>query len=111
VNAKTRKRLWERDGGLCWHCGTADGLSVQHRSNRGMGGDPKGLKDRPSNLILLCWESNTQLESVALFARTGTVQGWKISQHADSTKMPVWNQAKQSWILLDDEWGFIVVPD
>lgn len=52
-----------------------------------------------------------QLESVAMFARNGTAHGWKISQHADSSKLPVWNQAKQSWILLDDEWGFIVVTD
>jgi hypothetical protein len=76
-----------------------------------MGGDPRRLKDRPSNLILLCWQSNSDLEAVAIFAKTGTANGWKISQHADPAKMPVWNFAKQQWFLLDDEWGYKVVTD
>jgi hypothetical protein len=76
-----------------------------------MGGDPRGLKDRPSNLILLCWESNTQLEAVAIFARSGSVKGWKISQHSDPSQIAVWNESKQDWFLLDDDWGYKVVTD
>lgn len=84
---------------------------MQHRANRGMGGDPRGFRDRPSNLILLCWETNARLESDAYLAQVARERGWKVSMHADPASVPVWHHGLQAWFLLSDDWTRIVVTD
>jgi hypothetical protein len=104
MNKKIVKLLRERDADTCWHCGSDDALTVQHRKNRGMGGSK--LLDVPSNLILLCWWSNTEMEASRIKAEIALRQGWKVSNWADPKEIPVWHHGRQEWVLLDDNWGY-----
>lgn len=103
LNAKTRERVYERDQGKCWHCGTDQNLSIQHRANRGMGGSKS--RDNAANLILLCWYVNFEMEASDKKARIARVAGWKLSQYDDPTVVPVWHHPSQQWLLLDDAWN------
>lgn len=87
VPAKTRRLVFDRDGGQCVHCGTTEGLTLNHRASRGMGGS-KTL-DGPENLVVMCAWSNQRLESHAAFADLGRIYGWKIRRSEDPTTIPV----------------------
>ena len=87
VPASTRRLVFQRDGDECVHCGTAEGLTIQHRAGRGMGGS-KTL-DGPENLIVMCALSNQRLESSAAFADLGRTMGWNIRRSEDPTTIPV----------------------
>ena len=39
---------------LCWYCAKNVWIDIHHIQGRGLGGDPKGLRDKISNLIPLC---------------------------------------------------------
>lgn len=104
MNKKVVAKLRERDQDSCWHCGTDDQLTVQHRKNRGMGGSR--LLDTPQNLILLCWYANWEMEASRVKAEIAIRQGWKVSNWADPAEIPVWHHGRQEWILLDDKWGY-----
>ena len=87
VPASIRKLVFQRDGDECVHCGTTEGLTLQHRAGRGMGGS-KTL-DGPENLIVMCALSNQRLESSAAFADLGRTMGWKIRRSEDPESVPV----------------------
>ena len=87
VPAKTRKLVYQRDNYVCVHCGTTNGLTLQHRASRGMGGS-KSL-DGPENLVTMCWQANTDLESNPDFMALGRKHGWKLSRWEDPTTIPV----------------------
>ena len=87
VPASTRRLVFQRDGDECVHCGTTEGLTLQHRASRGMGGS-KTL-DGPENLVVMCGQSNARLESSAAFADLGRTMGWKIRRSEDPTTIPV----------------------
>lgn len=76
MTEKDRKRLLARDQEQCWHCGTTENLTVQHRVNRGMGGSKK--RDNPANLILLCWFVNFEMEASSRAAESARLAGWKV---------------------------------
>ena len=100
----TVDRLAERDGRrACWHCGTAEGLTVQHRANRGHGGSRSA--ESPANGIVLCWQANTELESIASAATWARYNGWKVSRHVDPATVRVWDVNTLSWWLLDHDGG------
>ena len=94
-----RKKVWERDKGICWHCGTTEDLVIHHRINRGMGGSK--LLDRGCNLILLCAEYNFRIEADLTAARQARKLGIKVSRHTDVLYAPV-RDAIGQWYLLDD---------
>ena len=87
VPAKTRRLVFERDGYECVHCGTTEGLTIQHRANRGMGSSK--AYDTLPHLIVMCAESNQRLESSAVFADLGRTLGWKIRRTDDPEAIPV----------------------
>ena len=87
VPAKTRRLVFDRDGEQCVHCGTTEGLTIQHRANRGMGGSK--LLDTASYLVVMCAEANQRLESSAAFADLGRTLGWKIRRSEDPESVPV----------------------
>ena len=87
VPTSTRRLVFQRDGDECVHCGTTEGLTIQHRAGRGMGGS-KTL-DGPENLVVMCALSNQRLESSAAFADLGRTMGWKIRRSEDPTTIPV----------------------
>ena len=102
MNAETKKRLFARDGGVCWHCGS-DEVTVQHRVNRGMGGSK--LLDNPANLILLCWFVNFEMEASSRAAKSAEFAGWKVSRYVDPKTVRVFHYPSGQWFLLDDLWN------
>jgi hypothetical protein len=98
MNDQLRKKVYTRDGNACWHCGTTDGLSIQHRSNKGMGGSKH--KDRLDNLLTFCLEANQRLEADATFANQGRDNGWKLASWIDYSS-PVWSAWQKKWFVID----------
>jgi len=94
-----KKRIYKRDEGICWHCGTTENTTIHHRANRGMGGSK--LLDRASNLITMCVLHNGLMESDVNIFREAKEMGWKISRHSMPYSMPVRNHIGQ-WYLLGD---------
>ena len=87
VPSSTRRLVFARDGDECVHCGTTEGLTLQHRVNRQMGGSK--LRDGEENLITMCWQANTRLEADSSFADIGRLMGWKLRSWEDPTMIPV----------------------
>lgn len=107
MNSKTFAKLLVRDVS-CVHCGSLDATLIpHHRANRGMGGSKE--RDTPSNILLLCAEANTRLESDWRFASFGRKMGWKVSTFGDPKLQPVYHAGLDQWRVLDDAWGFIRV--
>jgi len=46
----------------CFGCEKEQAVDIHHLQKRQGGGDPKGLKDRPSNLIGLCRPCHTRAD-------------------------------------------------
>lgn len=99
MNQKTWAKFLRRDGS-CVHCGETERLSPQHRAGRGMGGSK--LLDRPSNIIVLCSDLNSRIESDAEVADYARQNGWKIDRWQDPDFEPVWYATEGRWYLLDD---------
>ena len=100
MTPKTWAKFLRRDGGGCVHCGETERLSPQHRAGRGMGGSK--LLDRPSNIIVLCSDLNSRIESDAEVADYAKQNGWKIDRWQDPDFEPVWYATEGRWYLLDD---------
>ena len=101
MNKNSLKRIWKRDKGQCWHCGTDDDTVVpHHRANRGHGGSK--VADRPSNVILMCAIHNGLMESDVNVFREAKEFGWKISRHSIPWNEPVMNWEGR-WFLLGDQ--------
>ena len=99
MNARIRSLVWKRDGGMCWHCGTTEGLNVHHRANKGMGGSK--LLDRYSNLLLICNEFNVSMESYLPHAREARDRGIKISREAIPSQVPIKRFDSREFVLDD----------
>lgn len=97
VPAKTRRLVFERDGYECVHCGTTEGLTIQHRASRGMGGSK--AYNTLAHLIVMCAESNQRLESSAAFADLGRTLGWKIRRTDDPETIPVRYASGDFWYI------------
>lgn len=100
MNDLLRKKVYARDGHACWHCGATEGLSIQHRANKGMGGSKH--RDRLDNLLTFCLEANQRLESDANFAMQGRDNGWKLASWVPYTQ-PVWNAWQRKWFIITAE--------
>lgn len=115
ISKVDREKVFERDGWMCCSCGSHHQLTIQHRINRGMGGDQTGrpglkpVKDMPSNLLTMCIFCNTGLESDPQFRQLGIEYGWKLHQfdnpHRVAANFPWFGQLR----LLDDNYGFEIV--
>jgi hypothetical protein len=93
------KKLRDRDQ-WCWHCGTEATLVPHHRANRGHGGS-KAL-DTLRNVILVCAQFNSEMESDAAVASWARDLGLKLSRYASPTAAVFDNWAKK-WYLLDEK--------
>jgi len=87
---------------VCGCLGREDTFVPQHRANRGIGG-AKSL-DRPSNIIVLCSHMNGLIESDAAEAERARRFGWKLERWQDPTEWPVFDAARNEWVLLDDDY-------
>jgi len=99
---RIRKLIWERDGGICWHCGT-DVTTIHHRANRRMGGDKTKQKtaDRPSNLLTICPEFNSLMESDINAIKLARDKGWKLRMGELPDRTPVYRYDGTWWIITD----------
>ena len=99
MNDKLRKRIYTRDNGRCWHCGTDENVTIHHRVNRGMGGSK--LLDMPSNLVVMCAAFNQAMESDLRAHKLAKEMGWKVSRHSQPSKVPIQSFVGEVF-LLDD---------
>lgn len=106
-----RLKIYDRDEWRCCSCGITDNHTLQHRVNKGMGGDKTKdkVKDNPSNLVTMCNQCNTALEFDVDFRRTGISMGWKVLQGRDPSQIPCWFSWAMEWRLLDNNFGYLVV--
>lgn len=103
MTQKRFARFIERDV-YCWHCGLSDDTLIpHHRANRGMGGSK--LRDRPSNIIVVCSLVNGAMESDPGLADAAAKYGWKLASWQDPTKTAVFDRAKGLWFYLDDDFN------
>lgn len=102
MKAKDFDRLVQRDI-CCLHCGETERISPNHRANRGMGGS-KAL-DRPSNLIVLCSEMNSLIESNWFYRDLAIMYGWKLSKYETPEDKPVFDSRLWKWFLLDNDYN------
>lgn len=108
MKPQDKKKLFARDEEQCWHCGTTEQLTVQHRVNRGMGGSKR--RDNAANLILLCWFVNFEMEASSRAAESARRAGWKVDRGATPELTPVFHHPTNAWYLLDDKWNKTVIP-
>lgn len=87
----------------CGCVGREDTLIPQHRVNRGAGGSK--LLDKPSNILVLCSETNGMIESDAAAARKAREYGWKLSRWQATEDEPFYDVADGAWYLIDDEYN------
>jgi len=70
-----------------------------------MGGSKDPRIHAPSNIIILCWAFNSQMEAHPDAAELGRRSGWKLGRDEDPTKVPVLDALAGLWYQLDDEYG------
>lgn len=109
VSKKIAKLVYERDSDRCGACGTANSPSIQHRINRGAGGDPKGYRNVLSNLMILCLPCNGALEADGSFRASGIRSGWKAMSWDDPERVAVFYFWAREWRLLSNDGTFRVV--
>lgn len=100
MTPKEFQKYLERDGG-CYHCGSTEALSPNHRANRGMGGSKK--RDVPSNVFILCSEMNNAIEQNAHLAAAARSKGWKLWNWQDPANTPIFDTQKNQWFILGDD--------
>lgn len=94
------RTLEDRDGHVsAWSGDDVPELVPQHRQG-GMGGSPR--KHRASNVVWLESGLNGLIESDVKLQAEAQRRGVKVSQHADTEKVPV-QYADGSWWLLSDD--------
>ncbi len=109
MTRKQFQKFLDRDK-HCFHCGsTGDDLVPNHRANRGMGGSK--VRERSSNVVVLCSLLNGLIESDALAAQEARSYGWKIDTWQDPLRTPVFDKSLGQWFLFDDLFGSVVVKD
>lgn len=107
MNKKQFQKFIDRDK-RCLHCGsTGDDLVPNHRANRGMGGSK--LRERPSNVVVLCSLLNGLIESDAQMAMDARWHGWKIETWEDPLEVPVHDNGSGKWYRLDDFYGRVEI--
>lgn len=106
MNAKQFARLVDRDTS-CLHCGETERISPNHRANRGMGGSK--LLDRPANLMVLCSEMNSLIESNDFMSTLAKHYGWKLERWQVPEETPIFDTRLWKWFLLDNEYNRVEV--
>lgn len=100
--------LVARDG-WCLECGEQEAISPNHRANRGMGGSK--LRDRPSNLVILCSEFNSAIESNHKARDLALARGWKLNSWDNPLLIPVYDTYVGASYLLDDNYGRTMIGE
>ena len=105
VSDRVRKQVEARDG-HCYHCGTTQGLQLQHRKNKKMGSSK--LLDIPQNLIQVCAAYNYAMEADAVVAAEAREFGHKLESWRDISD-PVFDRSELTWYKLTEDGGRVKV--
>ncbi len=100
---KVRRSILARDGNACVCCGITREqapLTVHHRINRGMGGDP--TVSTVVHGIACCWPCNGLMETSPTRATEARRNGWKVKRGQDPAKVRVVYPDGRRWLLLPD---------
>lgn len=97
MKAAEVRKLRERDL-WCWHCGETNDLVPHHIQNRGMGGSK--IADNLQNVIRVCAEYNSEMESNATVAEQARDFGHKASKFS-APGHPILDVTKQTWFVLE----------
>lgn len=100
MNIKSFRKFLDRDNG-CVHCGETEAVAPHHRVNRGMGGSKQ--LDRASNIIVMCSQMNMLMEASEKHAVMARLYGWKLRPWEDPEEVAIFNQARNAWFYLNDE--------
>lgn len=102
MNPKAFQKFLDRDKNACVHCGVQnDTLVPQHRVGRQSGGSK--LRNKASNIIVLCSAFNGLIEADADAAALARKHGIKLNSWQEPETTPVWYAAESAWFLLDNE--------
>ena len=96
-----RETVVERAQGRCERCG-GPGMQVHHRQPRKAGGSRRAHINAPSNLVLLCLDCHTLIESRRTYAYAS---GWLVREPKLPGCVPVM-VVGLGWVFLDDEGGY-----
>lgn len=112
ITDAVRRTVYARDAHACvvgdqYRVRCSEGLTLQHRINRGMGGSD--LLDGFANLVTMCGLHNQRLEGDALFATLGRRLGWKLESWEDPFKVAVFSPVYGGWRLLNGTGGLVPV--
>jgi hypothetical protein len=106
MTPKQFQKLLDRDV-CCLHCGETEAISPNHRVNRGMGGSK--ILDRPANLIVLCSEMNSLIESNWFHRELAIQYGWKLERWQSPEDCPVFDSRLWQWFKLDNDYNRVPV--
>ncbi|MFJ5121902.1 HNH endonuclease [Kitasatospora sp. NPDC088548] len=81
-----RALVYQRDGHRCVRCGTSQSLTIQHRTNRAMGGSTDPAINQAPNLLTACQQCNMHFEAQPAEAYAN---GWKVRRPANPAHIPV----------------------
>lgn len=99
ITDRMRRILKERDP-YCLHCGEDVDLVLHHRKNRGMGGSK--LLDHYTNLLRVCQDYNSRMESSEVAANDARGFGHKLSSWQDFSE-PIYDECDGNWYILKDD--------
>lgn len=61
------RQIWESRPHVCEKCGKvlaeARAHNFAHKKHRGKGGNPDGSRNAPDNILILCYECHTELDT------------------------------------------------
>lgn len=93
-----------RADGVCEVCGYAEAQQLHHRKPRGMGGSKDPAINEPSNLIHICQQCHSSIES----KRTQSeANGHIVRRYNEPVTTPLLRRG--TWVLLNDEGGWMPI--
>lgn len=104
----TRDRVRQRCRDCCELCGLlAVAGQIHHRRPRGMGGSSDPALNRPSNLVLLCWDCHRFVEQIQ--RRAAYEYGWLVPSgiRPDLHPFLLWGR----WVLLTDAGAYVEIDE
>lgn len=98
---KVSRGVKERDGERCVSCGTAWGLTFQHRRAVGMGGSK--LRPGYADGLAACLDCNTRFEQD--LQTLALLNGWKVRKWVqDPSRVPYYHAHTGQWYSLESDW-------
>lgn len=105
---KVRTGVMQRDGERCVSCGTAWGLTFQHRRAVGMGGSK--IPPTYADGLAACGSCNARFEGD--LQTLALLNGWKVPRGVDDpARVPYYHAHTNRWYALTDDGPWRVAID